>query len=128
MTLLVDQGVDAFLDGAAADELVDQHVSLLADAERPVGRLVFNRRVPPAIEMDDVRGGGQVQAGPARLQREDEEGRPVVALELIDDGLAALDGRAAVEHQPRTPENLPPGNPPSGSVISRNWVKTRARC
>ena len=128
MTLLVDQGVDAFLDGAAADELVDQHVPLLADAERPVGRLVLDRRVPPAIEMDDVRGGGQVQAGPARLQREDEERGPVVALELIDDGLAALDGRAAVEHQPRHVRRPPPGMPASGSVISRNCVKTRARC
>ena len=73
LAFFVDQGVDAFLDRAAADELVDQDVALLADAEGPVGRLVLDRRVPPAVEMDDVRGGGQVQAGAARLEREDEE-------------------------------------------------------
>ncbi len=89
MAFLVDQGVDAFLDGTAADELMDQHVAFLTDAKRPVGRLVLDRRIPPAIEVDHVRCGSQVQAGPAGLERQDEERRPVVALELIDNGLAA---------------------------------------
>ena len=83
--LFGDQGVDFFLDGAAADELVDEDVALLADAEGAVGGLVLDGRVPPAVEVDDVRGGGQVQAGAAGLEREDEERRAVVALESVDE-------------------------------------------
>ena len=38
----------------------------LADPEGPVGGLVLDGGVPPAVEVDDVVGGGQVQAGAAR--------------------------------------------------------------
>ena len=37
--------------------------------------------IPPAIEVDDVRGRGQVQPAAARLQREHEERRGLVVLE-----------------------------------------------
>ena len=124
--LLVDQGVDRLLDRAAADELVDQHVALLADAEGPVGGLVLDGRVPPAVEVDHVRGGGQVQARAAGLQRQDEERRAVVALELVDERLAPSDGRAAVQHQARAGRRRRARKPASGSVISRNCVKTSA--
>ena len=103
--LLLDQGVDPLLDRAAADELVHQHVALLADAEGAVGGLVLDGRIPPAVEVDHVRGGGQVQARAAGLERQHEERRAVVALELVDQRLAAFDGRAAVQHQPGAAED-----------------------
>lgn len=43
----VDEGVDPLLDRAGADQLVDDDVLLLADAEGAVGCLVFDGRVPP---------------------------------------------------------------------------------
>jgi hypothetical protein len=45
---------------------------LLADPVRAIGRLVLDRGVPPRIEVDDVVGGGQVDAGAARLERQQE--------------------------------------------------------
>ena len=60
--------IDALLDRAAADELVHQHVLRLPEAERAVGRLVFDRRIPPAIEVHDMRGRRQVEASAARLE------------------------------------------------------------
>ena len=59
-------------------------VLLLADAEGAVGRLVLDRRVPPAIEVDDVRRRGQVEARAAGLEREHEERRPRLVLEGVD--------------------------------------------
>ena len=49
------------------------HVTRLADAKRPVRGLVFDRRIPPAVEVKDVVGAGQVQARSARLERQDED-------------------------------------------------------
>ena len=44
----------AFFHRAATDEFVDQHVALLADAKGAVGGLIFDRRVPPPVEVNDV--------------------------------------------------------------------------
>ena len=54
-----DEGVDFFLQGAGGDEFVDKDVALLADAEGAVGRLVLDGGIPPAVEVDDVAGGGE---------------------------------------------------------------------
>ncbi len=96
--------VDAFLDRTAADEFVHQDVALLTDAKGAVGRLVLHRRIPPAVEVDDVRGRRQIQAGAAGLEGQDEKRRAVILLELIDQRLPLLDGRFAVQHQSRPPE------------------------
>ncbi len=119
---LADQGVDFLLDRAAGDEFVDQDVALLADAEGAVGGLVFDGGVPPAVEVDDVRGGGEVEPGAAGLDREHEERRAVFALEIRHQCLALLDGGAAVQDQAGAPEDVA-RNSARGSVISRNWVK-----
>ena len=49
---------DAVLDGAAADELVDEDGLGLADAVGAVGGLVFGGGVPPGVVVDDGVGGG----------------------------------------------------------------------
>ena len=110
--------------GAATDELVDEHVPLLPDAEGAVGGLVLDRGVPPAIEVDDVRGRRQVQPRAARLEREDEERGPCLVLERVDQRLALLDRHRPVQHEPFAAEDARRGRRASGAVISRNWVKT----
>ena len=97
--LLFDQGVDLIFDRPSADELVNQHVASLANAEGAVRGLVLDGRVPPAVEVDDVRGGRQVEARTAGLQREDEERGAVVALELIDEFLPLFHRRAPVQYE-----------------------------
>ena len=74
--LLRDQRVDPLLERADARELAHLHVLALTDPERAIGRLILDRRVPPAIEVDDVVGRGEVEARAARLQRQDISGGP----------------------------------------------------
>src|SRR6202008_116054 len=88
LPLRLDQGVDLILDRAAAYKLVHQHILALSDAERTVGRLVFNSGIPPAIEMDDVRGGGQVEPGSPGLERKHEERHILVLLKPAHQVLA----------------------------------------
>ena len=99
---------------------------LLPDAEGAVGRLVLDGRVPPAVEVDHVRGRRQVQPRAARLERQDEERRPVLALERLDQ-LAPLGRRPSppCSTRPGRPKT-PSRNSASGSAISRNCVKTSA--
>src|SRR5271169_2199637 len=52
--LFLDQRGDLLLHRALADEQMDQHVLLLADPECTVGGLVFHRRIPPSVEVNDV--------------------------------------------------------------------------
>ena len=99
LLLRLDQLVDLLLHGAAADELVHQHVLGLADAEGAVGGLVLHRRIPPAIEMDDMRGGGEVEPGAAGLEREHEERDAFVLLELAHQILALLHLGLAVQDE-----------------------------
>src|SRR5208283_1023508 len=60
--LRFDELIDSLFYSATAHEFVHEDVALLPDAEGAVGRLVLDRRIPPAVEMHDMRGGGQVEA------------------------------------------------------------------
>jgi hypothetical protein len=62
-----------------------------------VGSLVLYRRVPPAVEVNDMLRLGEVQAGAARLEAENKERRPILALELFNE-------RAAVLSRPERPK------------------------
>ena len=44
------------------------HISLLPDAEGPVGSLVLDRRVPPAVKVENIVGRRQINACPAGLE------------------------------------------------------------
>ncbi len=82
--LVLDHLVDPLLHRADADELADLDVATLPDPERAVSGLVLDSRVPPPVDVDDMIGRGQVQAGAARLQRQQEHGRPGAFLEFAD--------------------------------------------
>ena len=69
---------DPLLDRALGDQPVHLHRLGLADPVGAVGGLLLDGGVPPAVEVDDVVGAGQVEAGAAGLERqqEDRDARP----------------------------------------------------
>ena len=97
--LALDDVVDALFQRPCHDELVHLHVAPLADAERPVGRLVLHGRVPPAVKVEDVVGARQVEAGAACPQAEHKDRRAIVALEGLHHLVALRSRRAAVQEQ-----------------------------
>src|SRR5208337_4205362 len=65
----------------------------LADTVSSIGRLVFHRRVPPWVEVDDGIGPGEVQPSAAGLEADEENGDRVVGLKAAHNG-GAIDGGA----------------------------------
>ena len=65
---------DAVLDGAAADELVDEDGLGLADAVGAVGGLVFRGGIPPRVVVDDGVRSGEIEAGAAGFEGDEEDG------------------------------------------------------
>src|SRR5687767_14174753 len=99
LALLGDHLVDLLLEGAARDQLEDLHAAGLAPAMDAVGRLVFPRRVPPAVVVDDDARRGEVDAHAARHQAADEDLAVVLRVELAD-RLGALARIAADLREP----------------------------
>ena len=83
--------MNAVLDGAGADELVDEDGFVLADAVGAVGCLGFCGGVPPGVVVDDAVGGGEVEAGAAGFEGDEEDG-DVFALETFDKFAALFGG------------------------------------
>src|ERR1700730_6001304 len=81
LLLLLDHAVDPLLQGADADKLPHLHPFALADPKGAVRCLALARRVPPAVEVYDLVGRGQIEAGAASLQGEDEDRRSAAGLE-----------------------------------------------
>src|SRR5262249_33564677 len=117
--------VDFLLHRAEADELMDKHVLGLPDAEGAVGRLVFHSRVPPPIEVDDVRSCGEIESRPAGLDGEHEERDALVLLKPRTRSLRLLIPVSPCRTRPRRP-NTEPRNAASGAVVSLNCVKMSA--
>ena len=70
-----------FFHGPAAYERMHHHVLCLADSKCPVRGLVLDCRVPPAIEVNDMRSGGQIESGARGPERENKKPHVVVFLE-----------------------------------------------
>src|SRR5579883_1271613 len=68
----LDEGVDLLLDRAATDELVHEDIASLPDPEGSIGCLTLDRRIPPPVEMDHMRGGREIEARAAGLEGEHE--------------------------------------------------------
>src|SRR5262249_51529087 len=83
----------------AADEFMHQDILLLPDSEGPIGGLILDRRVPPAVEMDDMGRRRQVEARSTGLEREHEERVLVALLKSANQSLALRDGRPAMQHE-----------------------------
>ena len=88
--------LDTLVDRAGAHEAVGDDRAALTDSPGTVARLVFDSRVPPTVVEHDVVGGGEVEPGAARLQRQHHRPRAVLGLELVDQPVADSPGEAAV--------------------------------
>src|SRR5208337_26617 len=98
--LALDHLVNFLFQRSHAEKFVNLNPARLADAKGTVGGLVFYGRVPPAVKVKDVGGARQVQAGPARFQRKDEEvGRFRMILETVDHHIPLLLGHASVQEE-----------------------------
>jgi hypothetical protein len=53
-----------------------------------IDRLRFNCRIPPRIEQEDVRSGGEIEARAARFQADEKELAARIGLEAFDARLA----------------------------------------
>ena len=96
IALALVERLDLVLDGVGGLEVVDGDLLVLPKSMRAVGGLVFDGRVPPGVEVDDVVGLGEVEAEAARLEA-DEEYRRIAFLEILDGGGALAGGLPAVE-------------------------------
>src|SRR5256885_11519863 len=76
--LAFDHLINLLFKRAGAEELVHLHVLLLPDAKRAVGRLILDRRIPPAIEVEDMVRGGEIEARASSFEREPEDARAVI--------------------------------------------------
>ena len=94
---LLDDLIDLFFEGVLGNETVNEDVVLLADAVGAVCRLRLYGGIPPEVVVDDVGGGGKVEAGAGGFQGEDEESRLRVCLEAIHHVFSLPEGAAAVE-------------------------------
>ncbi|MNY00594.1 hypothetical protein D3C86_1330940 [compost metagenome] len=94
--LAVLQLLDLFLDAAAGDQLVDEHRLVLADAVGAVAGLGLGGRVPPGVEVDHGIGGGEVEAGAAGLEA-DQEHRHLAGLERLHRRAAILGGAGELD-------------------------------
>ncbi len=94
---------DPFLDGALGDQAVHLDRPGLPDPVGPVGRLVLDGGVPPPVEVHDVVGADQVEAGAAGLEGQQED-RDLPGLEGRDHRLALRDRGAPVEQLVRHPD------------------------
>jgi hypothetical protein len=76
-----------------------EDIAFLADAEGAVGGLIFDGWIPPSIEVEDVTGGGQVEAGASGLEGKHKTRRSIVSLEIGDEGSAFFDWGTAVQDE-----------------------------
>jgi len=68
VALLPVQRDDLLFYGAFSHQPVNRHRALLADAVGAVGGLVFHRRVPPRVHVDDIIRRREVEADAAGLE------------------------------------------------------------
>jgi hypothetical protein len=92
LTLVGLQGEYPLLNGIPSHEPVDQDRIYLADAIRPVRRLVLNGWIPPRIEDVDMVRCREIESNPAGLQREEKHVGTIRALKIPHDGVT-IDGR-----------------------------------
>ncbi|CKY78733.1 Uncharacterised protein [Mycobacterium tuberculosis] len=67
-----------------------KHILGLSDPEGTVGGLVFDSRIPPPVEMNDMRGRCEIEPGAACFDREHEERDVFVFLKLTHQVLTLL--------------------------------------
>ena len=110
--LAVEQCRDPLLDRAPGDHPVHLDRLGLADPVGAVGGLLLDGRVPPAVDVDHVVGAGEVEAGAARLEAEQEDRHALPVLGGLEPG----DHRLALRHRGPAVEELV-GHADAGEVL-----------
>ena len=83
------------------------NVLSLAEPEGPVRRLIFDRRIPPAIEVKYMVGARQIQSCSAGLQRQNEQRRSIfLLLKTFYDLVALLLRNTPVQEERLAPERF----------------------
>src|SRR5262249_39222054 len=88
---------DAILDGSLGDETGDENRGLLADAVGAIDGLVLHRRVPPAIEQENIVGELQVEPDAAGAIAHQENVLFRIVLEAFQQSGALTRWNLAVE-------------------------------
>ena len=99
LLLRFNQLVNTILNGATTDELMHQDIALLPNTIGAIGRLVFDSRIPPSIEMDHVRGRSQIESRAAGLELQHEKRHQLVLLKPRDQGAAFGHRGATMQYQ-----------------------------
>jgi hypothetical protein len=73
ITLASMQIKDLFFNRILYNETINGGGTALSDPMRKVGGLVFDSRIPPRIEVDDVIGGSEIETGAPGLEADQEE-------------------------------------------------------
>jgi hypothetical protein len=84
---------------------MDQDILFLANPKSTISGLVFNRRVPPAVKVNHMRGCRQVQTSSPRLERKHEKRRPLFLLKIIDHIPAFFNSRFSMQNQAGSAKN-----------------------
>lgn len=99
----VQQAIEALLAEVAVDghRHMDRHFLGLTNAVNAVIALLFDRRVPPSAQVDDMCSGRQGQARSRSLRPQNEDIEPLivfqVALEAVHNVLPLMNGCGAVD-------------------------------
>lgn len=94
---LLLQRNDAILDRIRHEDAMHLHGSALTDAMRAIDGLFLNIRIPKRIEDDDLRGGGEVEAGIPGFERDEHDAVVGFGAEVDDGFVAGVGGHGAVE-------------------------------
>lgn len=121
VALAIVQRYDLLLDRIGHDQAVDRDRPRLADAVGAIRGLVFDGRVPPGVQVDDVVRGGQVQTGPSGAQADQKDGA-LAGLEGVDPFGAVGGGGAAIQVL------IPPSRALTASVPTRPAHRSRRAC
>jgi hypothetical protein len=106
MQVLVERPATA---GERSNRKKDMDRSVLADAQRPSGASIFDSRVSPSGQMEDMAGACQRKADTARARRKDHRVEPLGRrLKAVDALLAAVAGDLATDDRGRRGQPLAP--------------------
>src|SRR5438270_11648538 len=88
LALLLEDLIDPLLNRIEREKAADRDRPRRADSMRPIDRLIFDSRVPPAIEEKHITGELQIQPhAPGAIA--DQEYVPLgIVVELLNDGVA----------------------------------------
>ena len=94
---LVFQFHHFFFNRMAHEQPHNGHFLLLADPMRTIGCLIFHRRIPPGIQVKDVRGFGEIEPLAAGFETQQKNRRCAAFLEFMNQFFPGRSRRGAIQ-------------------------------